>query len=109
MSLGDLVKRTTYDAVEAKAMRIRENGHDIKLKLCYTGMLKVYYNGKKVLEDGPRDYSVALQKVMSLGFYEKPKLNEVSEQEVDEEMVRVPRKKKRTQGAPNPSDVRYRG
>jgi hypothetical protein len=69
-----MIKRTTYDDVEDEAIRQRRKGHDIKLYFRYTGMLHVFHNGEKVLEDGPRDYSVAFAKLQSIGAHETPEL-----------------------------------
>lgn len=68
------MKRTTYDSVEAEAVRYRRKGHDIKLYFRYTGMLQVFHDGDMVLEDGPRDYSVALAKVKAIGMQTEPAL-----------------------------------
>ena len=68
------MSRTTYDAVEARSVRVCRDGHDIKLYFRHTGMLQVFHNGEMVLEDGPRDYSVALAKVKAIGMQSKPAL-----------------------------------
>lgn len=66
--------RTTYDDVEESTVKVCRAGHDIKLYFQYTGMLQVFHNGDMVLEDGPRDYSVALAKVKAIGMQSEPKL-----------------------------------
>lgn len=68
------MSRTTYDTVEDRAVKVRRKGHDIKLYFRYTGMVQVFHNGEMVLEDGPRDYSVALAKVKAIGMTSEPKL-----------------------------------
>jgi hypothetical protein len=37
-------------------------------------MLQIFHDGEMVLEDGPRDYSVALAKVRAIGMTSKPAL-----------------------------------
>jgi len=69
-----MIKRTTYDNVEDAAVRVRRIGHDIKLYFRHTGMLQVFHDGEMVLEDGPRDYSVALAKVKAIGMQAEPAL-----------------------------------
>ena len=64
--------RISYDMVEHEAIIQGRKGHEIRLKLRYTGMLEVRHNGKLVLTDGPRDYSVALAKVKSIGMTAEP-------------------------------------
>jgi hypothetical protein len=68
------MSRTTYDAVEARTVKVCRDGHDIKLYFRHTGMLQVFHNGEMVLEDGPRDYSVALAKIKAIGMQSEPKL-----------------------------------
>jgi hypothetical protein len=68
------MSRTTYDDVEENTVRVCRKGHDVKLYFRHTGMLQVFHNGNMVLEDGPRDYSVALAKVKAIGMQSKPKL-----------------------------------
>ena len=67
-----MTKRVTYDRVESQAVKQCRKGHDIKLYFRHTGMLLVYHDNVLVLEDGPRDYSVALAKVKAIGMGEKP-------------------------------------
>jgi len=52
-------RRTTYDMVEAKAVKLRQAGHDVQLYFNAQGHVHVHHNGEQVLVDKGRDYRVA--------------------------------------------------
>lgn len=69
-----MTSRTTYDMVEALAIRARRDGHDVKLYFNYEGILAVFHDGEEVLRDEGRSYDVAEAKVRQILMNAKPKL-----------------------------------
>jgi len=54
-----MTKRISYDMVEAKAVKLRQAGHDVALYFNFEGHIHVSHNGEDVLVDKGRDYILA--------------------------------------------------
>jgi len=103
------MKRVSYNMVEREAVLQARKGHHIRLKLRYTGMLEVIHDGKIVLTDGPKDYSVALAKVRSIGMSAEPTLppsDAVTDKDVSGAAIGKTAKKRRAKGRAEGASVK---